>query len=109
MSSEAVRIAETIRQQIGHRALYMLGAKHLSALPADKEKGTYGGFSFRTGRVAAGKANHVHIELNGMDTYNLTFFKIHGRSFKTIKTIEGVYVDQLHESIEHYTGLYTSL
>jgi hypothetical protein len=99
-----IAVANTIRSQIGRKALYMIGAKNEVAL----NEGC-GGYSFRTGRVAAGKANHVKIVLNGMDTYDVTCSKIWGTNVKVIKKVEGAYVDNLHDIIEDATGLYTSL
>lgn len=95
--------AETIRSQIGGRALFMMGAKNLIAHNEQR-----GGLSFRTGRVAAGKANYVKIVLNDLDLYDVEFGKV-SRGYKVIKKIDGMYFDNLHEAIEHYTGLALSL
>ena len=92
-------IASVIRDQIGHKALYMLGAKNLLA----HEKA----LSFR---VRGSKAvNYIKITLNGKDLYDLEFGKIWGSNYKVKATHEDVYVDMLHRLIEKETGLYTSL
>jgi len=93
-------IATTIRNQIGGKSLYMIGAKNLI------DHGN--GLSLRTGRVAAGKANYIKITLNASDTYDMEFQKI-AKNCKVIAEETGVYFDMLHGMIEQHTGLYTSL
>ena len=56
-----------IMQQIGNKALYMLGAKKFSY---DCSKNT--NLSFRIMRNAK-KVNHIEITLNSMDLYDIKF------------------------------------
>lgn len=93
-------VAKTIAQQLGQRALVMIGAKNLFA-----------GKTFlqlKLGRNPKGWSM-MKIELNELDLYDLTFYKI--RKFEVIaeKTVENVYNDMLHDVIESETGLRTSL
>lgn len=101
-------VATTILKQIGHKALFMLGAtgKPIVALP--------NGVIFKVGRNSK-RINKIKILLNGMDTYDIEFWynafslKEYKDKSKLISTSEGVYFDQLRTSIETHTGLYTSL
>lgn len=92
-------IATEIRNQIGHKALYMLGAKNIA--------GDSNSLSFRI--RGSQKVNHIKIALNSMDLYDMTFGKIRGDSYKVVSEKNGVYNDMLHGIIESETGLYTSL
>ena len=94
-------IATTILSQIGHSALYMIGAKKTPMVVVKN------GVTFRV--KGSRKVNYVKITLNGMDTYDIEYGKIHGFNFKVVSTSEGVYNDGLRQSIEINTGLYTSL
>ena len=96
-------IAETIRQQIGRKALFMLGAKNLIDVG--------NGLSFRV--RGSRTVNYIAIELDaGTDTYSVRTAKI-GRApnFKVSndQTATFIYADQLHSLIESTTGLRTSL
>ena len=52
---------------------------------------------------------NIIIDLDrGRDLYNLTFGKIVKYQFKVIKKLKGIYVDQLHDMIEKYTGNLTT-
>jgi hypothetical protein len=92
-------VAETIRSQIGHKALYMLGAKNM----AGDEKS----LSFRIS--GSSRVNYIKVTLNSLDLYDITFGKIWGNSYKVISEKNGIYNDMLHSIIESETGLYTSL
>jgi hypothetical protein len=55
------------------------------------------------------KVSHIVIDLDrGKDLYNLTFGKIFKYQFKVVKKLKGVGVEQLHDTIEKYTGLLTT-
>lgn len=54
-------------------------------------------------------ANSLSIKLNSMDTFDLTFAKISGLDYKIVKTIEGVWGEDLQDIFTEYTKLYTSL
>ena len=95
-------IAATIQNQIGNRALYMLGAKNLI------DHGDALSFRIRGSR----KANYIKVTLDPSDTYSIEFKKL-GRApaYKVtdVADFSGVYVDSLHAIIERTTGLYTSI
>jgi hypothetical protein len=93
------QIANTIRDQIGAKALYMLGAKNPATNGND--------FCFRI--RGSRKVNYIKITLTPADLYTMEFGKIHGHNYKVVETCEGVYADMMHGLIETNTGLYTSL
>lgn len=95
--------AQTLMDQIGHRARVMIGAKQF----AFGEQG----LSFRIGRNAKG-VTHVRINLNGLDLYDMEFLACRaGRnpSIKIKARHDNVYADMLNGIIEQETGMYTSL
>ncbi len=97
----AYEVAQQIAAQIGHRAFVMMGTQHKIA---DELSLT---FNVRGSRTW----NKVKVTLNPMDTYDITFYKI-GRAPKfriQEKTVDNVYVGDMHELIERETGLYLSL
>lgn len=99
-------LAQTIKQQIGGQAAYMLGAKDWGA-GKDKQGNYY--LQFRIGRNDR-NVNVVKITLNAaMDTYDIGYFQL--RASKITKKSEetDIYADQLCESIERNTGMYTSM
>ena len=59
--------AHQIREQLGHKALYMLGAKNLGA--------TDRSLSFKIGRNSK-KVNYIKITLEPSDTYRVEFLNI---------------------------------
>ena len=93
-------IAQTIASQIGNKALFMIGAKHLMAGASSLQ--------MRIGRNSKGW-NVIKIILNGMDTYDMIFYRINKANIADCKTVNGIYNDQLCEIIESETGLRTSL
>lgn len=94
-----MQVAETIRQQLGNRCLYMLGAKHLLGDETSLQ------FSIQ----GCKEINKIQIILDPSDTYTMKFWKIRGADFKLVKEVNEVYCDQLHDMIESITGLATSL
>ena len=101
----AIEIANTISTQIGRQAFFMMGAKNLV--------GHESALSFKVGRNSKG-VTHVMVTLTADDLYTVEFIKInmHPRAKemrKVLATVEGIYVDQLHTTIEGGTGLYLSL
>jgi hypothetical protein len=96
------QIAQTIIDQLGRGALYMLGAKNLVDLGDGLQ------FRIRGSR----KANMIKIQLDGADLYNVMIIKI-GRapSYKVTEVahVSGLFADQLRAVIEKNTGLYMSL
>jgi len=97
------QVAKIIREQLGERALFMLGAKSFIAASDF--------FEFEVMQNAL-RVTHVRITLTPSDTYTLRFFRV-GRAPRYALTeraqVEGVYVDRLHETIEEHTGLLTRL
>ena len=91
-------VANEIRNQVGNKALYMLGAKDLA--------GDAHSFSFKI--RGSKKWKHIKIFLNGKDLYDVTFTTWHGEKI-TNKTVNDVYNDNLLKVIEEETGLYTKL
>ena len=92
-------VAQTIADQIGGKALYMLGAKNLI------DHGDALSLRVRGSRTV----NYIKVTLTPADLYDVEFGKVHGTSYKVKATEEGIYADMLHDSIERNTGLYTSL
>jgi hypothetical protein len=92
-------IAKTIRDQIGGKALFMLGAKNLV------DHGDALSFRIRGSKAI----NYIKITLNGMDLYNIEMGKIWGDKYTVKYTLDDAYNDMLHSIIERETGLYTSL
>lgn len=94
-------VANTIREQLGHGCLRMLGAQQLLGDANSLQ------FKIRGSR----KVNKIRIVLDPSDTYTVTFYKVtgHGLTVKEIASLSNVYVDSLHRVIETHTGLYTSL
>lgn len=102
-----VSVPRTIVNQLGRKALFMLGAKDLTA-----DGNT---LRFRIGRNAKG-VSHIFITLDASDTYTVEFRNIRaarkapaGFTNNLRSSVEGVYVDSLHRVIEEGTGLYTRL
>lgn len=95
-----MNIAQTIAQQLGHKALFMIGAKNLIA---GKDY-----LQMRLGRNAGGW-NKPRIALNGLDLYDMTFYKIRKLAVTKEKTVDNIYNDQLCDIIEAETGLRTNL
>ena len=99
-----VEIANTIRSQIGHGTLFMMGAKNLVA--------TETGLTFRIGRNAK-SVSHVMITLEPSDTYTVEFRRVrnskNGITNKLVNSFDDVYADMLHTVLESGTGLATHL
>lgn len=57
------------------------------------------------------KTNQVHVKLNGMDTYNVTFYKWKPQKLEhtKVKEVNGIYAEDLKPFFEDTTGLYLSL
>lgn len=95
-----LEIANTIRDQIGHRAMIMMGARNLLAHDS--------ALSFRIRRNAR-SINTIKITLDPCDTYTVEFLCVRGASCQTVASVSDVYTDCLHTVIEERTGLYLSL
>lgn len=71
---------------------------------------------FKIGKGAKNSIGHIKIQLNAMDTYDLTFtkftrkkhpdFNIFVPDHKVVSEHKGIYLDDLHSTIEEETGFY---
>jgi hypothetical protein len=95
-----MNIAQTIANQLGHKTLFMIGAKNIMA---GKDY-----LQMKLGRKS-GNWNSLKIALNGLDLYDMTFYKIRKLTVTAKKTVDNIYCDQLCDIIETETGLRTSL
>ena len=93
-------VAKTIHQQIGQKAMVMIGAKNFVA--GDDTLG------FKIGRNA-GKWTHIRVELTGADLYKMTFFRFWGCDIKAEKEVDGLFFDGLRQAIRDNTGMATRL
>ncbi len=93
------QVGTTIVEQLGGNLFrHMVSAEFY--LPAD----CYGlVVRFKGSKVA----NALHIKLNSMDTYDLTFMKVHGVKIKSVEGFFDVYFDQLQPLFTQVTGLAT--
>ena len=80
-----------------NRLAAMIGAKNFVQ---DSEKG-FVAFRFPRGK-------YVKIQLNSMDTYDMTFSNIRKFEHKVTKEFKGLYADMLKETFEQHTKLYLS-
>jgi len=44
-----------------------------------------------------------------MDTYDVSFVRVHGTTIKEVSSVKGVYNDQLQDIFREHTGLDTHL
>ncbi len=94
-------IATTIAQQIGRTAFALLGTGNNRW--SDNDALIFGVKGSRC-------CNRIKVTLEPTDTYRVDFYKI-GRApgFRIdTTTVEGIHVDQLHETIERHTDLVLS-
>ena len=97
-------IPDQINAQIGHKAFVMMGT--------NQKSGTQNSLTFN---VRGSKtAKNIKITLNPDDTYTMEFFnqtirQAINNGVTPAKTVPGLYADQLHKTIEEFTGLYLSL
>jgi hypothetical protein len=98
-TTDDLSVANTIKQQIGGRALFMLGAIHFVG-DSDSLR-----FKIRGSRIAT----HITIRLEPSDTYTMIFDKVRGVEIKKVAVHEGVYFDGMNQIIESVTGLRCSL
>lgn len=99
----AARAANTILAQLGgNRFTVMTGARSYV--------GSADTLSFKLpNRFANDGINGVRITLDASDTYTVDFYKIRGIKMTTVKSVSGVYADQLRALFTRVTGLDTSL
>lgn len=96
-------VAQTILAQLGgRRFVLMTGAKNLL--------GAASSLSFRLpANFASDGINYVRVTLNGLDTYDVEFLRLHGVK-SAVKAYEaGIYAEDLRRVFTRVTGLDTSL
>lgn len=91
-------IAQEIVRQLGNKALWLIGAKNLTAI----DNGLRFKFSHR-------EYNYISIILTPMDEYRMLFEKWHNGKRIREKVVDNLFFDQLHETIEQITGLTTTI
>lgn len=91
-------VPNTIRQQIGNRAFFMMGAKNLC--------GDATSLQFK---ICGSKVTHIRVTLDPSDTYTVAFIRVRGRKVTELASEEGVYADSLNRVIASNTGLALSL
>ncbi|MFG6284713.1 hypothetical protein [Sphingomonas sp. S6] len=96
-------IAQTILRQIGGgRFMTMTGAKAL----VDTGNGLR---MTLPSTITKGRINRLTITLRGDDTYTIETGRFAKLDYRTVETMEGVYVDMIHDVIRDLTGLATRL
>lgn len=113
---EGIKKAHVIRDQIGHKARFMLGAKHETVdhghgynIAGKDIKGSgKPTHAMRIGKNNKG-VNHIKTELNHDDTYDVTFGAIRGTNYKVKHKESGITADQWHDTVEKHTNMRTSL
>lgn len=110
-----MEIANTIMQQLGGRRFVLFtGAKNMLAID--------NGLRFTIGKNIS-KANRVEITLNGLDLYDMRFYKYSPAHMKVnhkamtaewveekvveVRKFADIFCDQLQELFTETTGLYT--
>ena len=98
-----MEIAKTILQQMGGtgRLSAMIGAKYFTA--------SENGVSFKIGGGAKKGINGIRVNLNSMDTYDVSFLKLRKCEQKVVAEVKGVYCDELKSVVENNIGMYLSL
>jgi len=97
----ALTVATTILQQLGgNRFIAMTGAHNIG-----------GGRDHLIFRVMKNthNVNAVRILLNGLDLYDINFYKVQGSSVTIVHHIENVYAEDLQTVFTSNTGLDTNL
>ena len=97
-----MEVGKTILQQIGSKALMMIGAKPKQSML------TKNGVFLKIGRNAK-SVNYIGVELNVMDTYDMQFIRMRAGKKTVVSEVSGVYSDMLNSMIESNTGMVTSL
>ena len=95
-------IAETIFEQLGRQFVMMTGAKNFTRLPSGLR------FFLPLNDFNRHKITAVEIHLNGMDYYDMKFFKSRTAT-SPYSEVEDVSCDMLEDVFEAETGLLTSM
>jgi hypothetical protein len=97
-------VAKIIAEQIGNRALFMIGAKDLV--------GSENSLTFKIGRNA-NSVSHIRVTLQPSDTYLVESIRVRKSrgvpESKILDNRDDVYFDMLREVISNLTGMATSL
>jgi hypothetical protein len=98
-----MKIAEIILDQLGgNKFIRMTGARNLV--------GDTNSLSFKLpSNFAMNNINYIQVRLNSLDLYDIDFCSIKDKNYKCLKSISGIYCDQLQEIFTSYTGLQTKL
>jgi len=100
-------LVEAVSKSQAQEIMRQLGGRKFEMLMGVKSKGVgKDGLILHIGKNPK-KVSHIIIDLS-RDEYNLTFGKIVKYQFKVVKKLKGVGVEQLHDMIEKYTGLFTT-
>ena len=94
------READTAIDQIGNKALYMIGAKDFVFGKSDGKNSLV----FKIMRNSKG-VSHIRMRLSSMDLYDMDFLAIRAGKIKIKSKVKGVYGDQLGAMIKKNTGL----
>lgn len=98
----AAFVAETVLHQLGgNKFMAMTGAKNFMRTPK--------GLHFALPRGAKNKANKVVIELDGNDTYSMTFYNQRGVDLKEVGQVHDLHAADLARTFTSATGLDTHL
>lgn len=96
---EKIQIANTILSQLGGGQFNLcVGLKNAVALES--------GVQFQIGRGAKHGINKVRVILNACDLYDVEFWKCGKFEFKCVKSLEGVYAEDLRDIFTDATGFY---
>ena len=92
-------VANTISQQIGARAFFMMGTRQKLG-DAD---------SLRFDIRGSARGNRICVTLDASDTYTVQLLKVRGLHAGVVAENSGIYCDGLRQVIEGMTGLALSL
>jgi hypothetical protein len=102
-------LVEAVSKSQAQEIMRQLGGRKFEMLMGVKSKGIgKDGLILHIGKNPK-RISHLIIDIDrGKDLYNLTFGKVFKYKFKVVKKLKGIYVDQLHDMIEKYTGNLTT-
>ena len=101
---------EAVSKSQAQEIMRQLGGRKFEMLMGVKSKGVgKDGLIIHIGRNPK-KVSHIIIDLDrGKDLYNIQFGKVFKYKFKIMKNLKGIGVEQMHDVIEKYTGLLTTV
>ena len=102
-------LVESVSKSQAQEIMRQLGGRKFEMLMGVKSKGVgKDGLILHIGKNPK-RISHIIIDIDrGKDLYNLTFGKVYKYQWKVTKKLKGIYVDQLHDMIEKYTGNLTT-